>query len=190
MAKKKKNVFKRPPTDVMTHGIFWVILSVAFFMFNYYAQSLLGYTLSDPQIFQFIIAPIIWGIGLTLHAFTHQLLNQSFVPFNVTRSLRHRIRDIHIGLFLAFFMMLFSVGLTASMVGTGELDVISTLVLMLPWFAVLGLHSWIVRFIDRRNIQQDTDADNDIDVSRLVDGQDTYHEDVSQESKKAGYQTM
>lgn len=189
--KKKKNTFKRPPTDVMTHGVLWLVLSVAFFILNYYGQSVLGYTLTDPQIFQFIIAPIIWAIGLGLHAYTHQLLNRSFIPFNVTRSLRHKVRDIHIGLFIAFFMMLFSMGLTASIVGTGDLDVISTLILLIPWLVVVGLHSWIVRFIDQRTSkgQRNADAEGDIDISRLVDGHDESKQTASDEVKKADYQT-
>lgn len=191
--KKKKNQFKRPPTDVMTHGVLWLILSVAFFILNYYGQTVLGYTLADPQIYQFILAPTIWAMGLGLHAIAHQRLNQTFVPLNAVRSLRHKLRDIHIGVFVAFFMMLFSMGLAASSVGTGDLNVITTLGLLLPWAGIVGVHSWIVRYIDQRDSssQQSVDADDNIDISRLADDEsgDIDESAYTDSLKKAGYQT-
>ena len=97
-------------------------------MLNLFVQSALGYTLAAPQIYQFLIAPIIWGLGLGLHGFVGSRLNSSFIPPNVSRSMmRHKFRDIHIGVFIAFFMMLFSMGLAGSIGGTGALNIIKCL---------------------------------------------------------------
>ncbi|GAB5493224.1 MAG: hypothetical protein Phog2KO_34390 [Phototrophicaceae bacterium] len=181
MAKKKqKRTFKRPLTDVMTHGVIWLLLSIAFFILNFYAQSALNYTLADPQIYQFILAPIIWGLGLGLHTFVANRLNNSSSPMTVSRSLRHKFRDIHIGVFVAFFMMLFSLGLTGEIVGTGALDVLSTLTLLLPWASIVAVHSWIVRIIDQRKMSSDIiHEDDNIDISRLIDKTDSDEHDAS-----------
>lgn len=188
--KKKKNIFKRPPTDVMTHATLWVILSTAFFILNFYAQTVSGYTIFDPQIYQFLIAPLIWGAGVGLHALASQILNRPQRFAGVSRSLRHSFRDIHIGVFIAFFMMLYSMGTTASITGTGELSVITTLFVLLAWFPFLASHSWLVYRADKHQSKKflSEQENQSPDISRLVDNPASNDENIDDFSARNNQQ--
>jgi hypothetical protein len=177
---KNKLKFKRPATDVMTHAAIALTVSILFFVLNYYFQTIAGYTLADPQIYQFLLAPLFWAVGLGIHAWAGIALNRLAPANEVQRSLRHKLRDIHIGVFAAFFTMLVSLGLAAEVAGTGELNLGTVLIYLGLWAVFVGGQAWIVRLSDERDsllkiIHKESRISEEryVDVSRLIE----MHED-------------